>query len=73
MLLVCMMEISDQYDEIYFKFMKKNGKCFSWPTTDGQCWVPFFTTAWGMLSLHWFKEIVHIPIQFDRFNSMVLS
>ena len=55
-------EISEQYNEIHFKFMKKNRKCFSCPTKDNQCWIPLFMTAWDMLSLYWFKEIMHVPI-----------
>ena len=32
-------EISKQYNKIHVKFMKKNGKCYLWPTKDDQCWV----------------------------------
>ena len=37
------------------------------------------STAWDMFSLYWFKEIMHVPIQFqiyleyDRFNLMINS
>ena len=35
-------EISEQYNEIHVKFMKKKGKSFLWPTKDDPCWVPLF-------------------------------
>ena len=35
-------KISDQYNEIHVKFMKKMENAFRWPTEDDQCWVPLF-------------------------------
>ena len=60
------MEMSEQYNEIHVKFMQKNEKCFWWPTKNDQCNVGFLcSTAWDMFSLYWFKEIMHVPIQFQ--------
>ena len=40
-------EISEQYNEKHVKLMKRNGKCFSWPTK--MISVGFLSsTAWDM-------------------------
>ena len=56
-------EISEQYNEIHVKFMKKMENAFCGPLK--MINVGFLcSTAWDMLSLYCFKETVHIPIQF---------
>ena len=70
-------EISEQYNEIHVKFMKKNGKCFLWPTQDDPRWVPLFNCLGHVESLLVPGNCAHTysisNIKHNRFNSMVLS
>ena len=61
----------------YVKNLRKNGKCFLWPTKDDPCWVPLFNCLRQLDSL-----LVHINfahtysisnIEHNRFNFTVLS
>ena len=57
-------EITEQYNEIHVKFMIKMENAFCGPLK--MINVGFLcSTAWDMLSLYWFNEIMHITIQFQ--------
>ena len=70
-------KISGQHNEIRVKLMKKNEKCFLWPTKDDQGGVPLFNCLGHVESLLVQRNCACIyslsSIHYDRFNSMILS
>ena len=52
-------EISEDSDDVFIKFLKKDGVNFMWPRKEDECWVPFVNVLAQFISSarSWSKNI----------------
>ena len=57
-------EVSREHDEIYVKFMKREGRGLTWPKRDDKCWIPVF---------NWLGLVTSLNVQGHRGRTYIIS
>ena len=66
-------EIFVEFDEMYVKFMKREGRGFTWPKRDYKCWIPVFNCLGHKVPLNvqrqWIRTYIISDDEFEKFSS----